>query len=133
MALKFNIASIAVLVLITISADPAHCGGGGDGGHKTVKIEVPYKIHTIHHHHTEKFPVYKKIEVPVIKEVKVPYPVHVPVKVPYPVVVKPHVVTVPVHHYPVHSETHQHHESHHESHGEGGHEEGGHGGHEGGW
>lgn len=49
---------------------------------KTIKIEVPYKIHTIHHHHTEKFPVYKKIEVPVIKEVKVPYPVHVPIKVP---------------------------------------------------
>lgn len=21
---------------------------------KTIKIEVPYKIHTIHHHHTEK-------------------------------------------------------------------------------
>lgn len=49
---------------------------------KVIKIEVPFKVHTIHHHHTEKFPVYKKIEVPVIKEVKVPYPVHVPVKVP---------------------------------------------------
>jgi hypothetical protein len=46
--------------------------------HQTVKIEVPYKIHTVHHHHTEKFPVYKKIEVPVVKEIKVPYPVHVP-------------------------------------------------------
>lgn len=29
-------------------------------------------------------------------------------KVPYPVVVKPHVVTVPVHHTPVHTEEHQH-------------------------
>lgn len=76
---------------------------------KTIKIEVPYKIHTIHHHHTEKVPIVKKIEIPVIKgessevdlklthnlisyksqtfsfhppraEVKVPYPVHVPVK-----------------------------------------------------
>lgn len=73
-----------------------------------VKIEVPYHVHTVHHHHIEKYPVYKKIEVPVIKEVRVPFPVHVPVKVPYPVVVKPHVVTVPVHHYPVHTQEHQH-------------------------
>lgn len=112
--------------------------GGGGGGHKTIKIEVPYKIHTVHHHHTEKFPVYKKIEVPVIKEVKVPYPVHVPIKVPYPVVVKPHVVTVPVHHQPIHTEEHQHHhESHgsHDSHGDGGEGgfEGGEGGQSGGW
>jgi hypothetical protein len=41
---------------------------------KTIKIEVPYKIHTVHHHHTEKVPVIKKIEIPVLKEVKVPYP-----------------------------------------------------------
>lgn len=47
-----------------------------------VKISVPYHVHTIHHHHVEKYPVYKKIEVPVIKEIKVPYPVHYPVKVP---------------------------------------------------
>lgn len=95
----------------------------------------------MHHHHTEKYPVYKKVEVPVVKEVKVPFPVHVPgnflilffnnsvfyllcysinvVKVPYPVVIKPHIVTVPVHHNPVHTEEHQHHESHHhESHHE---------------
>lgn len=31
-----------------------------------------------------------------------------PVKVPYPFVVKPHVVSVPVHHYPVHTQEHQH-------------------------
>lgn len=55
---------------------------------KVVKIEVPYKIHTVHHHHTETYPVIKKIEIPTIKEVKVPYPVHYPVKVPYPVIVK---------------------------------------------
>lgn len=39
---------------------------------------------------------------------------------PYPVVIKPHVVTVPVHHHPVHTEEHQHHvsnsHSHHEEH-----------------
>jgi hypothetical protein len=34
----------------------------------------------VHHHHVEKYPVYKKIEVPVVKEVKVPFTVHVPVK-----------------------------------------------------
>jgi hypothetical protein len=84
----FQIASIAFLVLIALSVEQASAGGGGGGGHKTVKIEIPYKIHTVHHHHTEKFPVYKKVEVPVIKEIKVPYPVHYPVKVPYPVVVK---------------------------------------------
>lgn len=54
---------------------------------KHIKINVPYRVHTIHHHHVEKVPVYKKIEIPVVKEVKVPFPVHVPVKIPYPVVV----------------------------------------------
>lgn len=101
-----------------------------------VKVSVPYHIHTVHHHHVEKFPVYKKIEVPVVREVKVPFPVHVPVKVPYPVVVKPHVVTVPVHHYPVHTSEHQHGGSSGLSGGYGGHSgggsEGGYGGHSGG-
>jgi hypothetical protein len=63
--------SIALLVLVTLLVDEIAAGGGGGGGHKTVKIEIPYKIHTVHHHHTEKFPVYKKVEVPVVKEVKV--------------------------------------------------------------
>lgn len=76
---------------------------------KHIKITVPYHVHTVHHHHVEKYPVYKKIEVPVVKEVKglqkidnkivefklislfsfhflqfliVPFPVHYPVKVP---------------------------------------------------
>jgi hypothetical protein len=56
-------------------------GGGGDDGHKSINVDIPYKIHTVHHHHVQKFPVYKKIEVPVIKEIKVPFPVHFPVKV----------------------------------------------------
>lgn len=113
-----QIASIAFLVLVTISVVAA----GDHGGHKSVEVGIPYKIHTVHHHHVEKFPVYKKVEVPVIKEIKVPYPVHVPIKVPYPVVVKPHIVTVPVHHYPVHTSEHQH------EHHDGGHgDEGNHG------
>lgn len=70
------------MVLITLSAEDVLGGGGGGHSSHYVKIEVPYKIHTVHHHHTEKFPVIKKIEVPVIKEIKVPYPVHVPIKVP---------------------------------------------------
>lgn len=71
-----------------------------------LKIDVPYHIRTVHHHHIQKYPVYKKVAVPVYKEVKVPYPVHYPVKVPYPVIVKPYVVTVPVHHNPIHNEQH---------------------------
>lgn len=42
----FQLASIALLVLITLSVDHVAAGGGGGGGHKTVKIEIPYKIHT---------------------------------------------------------------------------------------
>lgn len=76
---------------------------------KHIRIKVPYHVHTVHHHHIKKYPVYKKIEVPVYKEVKgekivtqkiikniffnyeimsaffptlVPFPVHVPIKVP---------------------------------------------------
>lgn len=37
---------------------------------KHIKIKVPYHVHTVHHHHVKKYPVYKKIEVPVYKEVK---------------------------------------------------------------
>ncbi|CAG9807904.1 unnamed protein product [Chironomus riparius] len=118
MAITINIIlMVSFTIMIALNTELVSCGGGGTH-HQTVKIEVPYKIHTVHHHHTEKYPVYKKVEVPVVKEVKVPYPVHVPVKVPYPVVIKPHVVTVPVHHQPIHTEEHKHHESHshHEEH-----------------
>lgn len=57
-----------------------------------VIVHVPYKVHTVHHHHTEKvhvpvhiikhvpvikhIPIYKEVHVPVIKEVHVP--IHVP-------------------------------------------------------
>ncbi|XP_034941964.1 uncharacterized protein [Chelonus insularis] len=76
--------------------------------HKHVVIHVPYKVHTVHHHHV------KKVPYPVhhVEKVHVPVPVHhvekVHVPVPYPVVEKVHVpviekVHVPV---PVHEEKH---------------------------
>ena len=65
----------------------------------------------IHHHHIQKYPVYKKIEVPVIKKIRVPFYVKYPVKVPYPVIIKPHIVEIPIHKYPVHSSEHKHHEN----------------------
>lgn len=86
-------------------------------------IHVPYKVHTIHHHHVQKVPVIKQVvkEVPVeklvikevVKEIPVEKVVHVPVEkiVHVPVVKEVH---VPVH---VHHEEHGHHGGH------GGHEE----------
>lgn len=85
---------------------------------------MPHRIHTIHHHHIQKYTVVKKIEVPVIKEVKVPYKVYVIQKVPYKYYVKPLVVKVPVEYYHIKSEEHQH-DKHEGGHGGDG---GGHGG-----
>ena len=85
--------------------------------HKTIEVGVPYKIHTVRtHHHIQKYPVYKKIEIPVIKKIRVPFYVKFPVKVPYPVIIKPHIVQIPIHKYPVHSSEHKHHE-HNKGHG----------------
>lgn len=80
------------------------------------KIHVPYKVHTVHHHHVEKVPIYKEIikEVPkeiikeVIKEVPVVKEVHVPVikEVHVPVYKEVH---VPVH---VHHKEAEHHHDH---------------------
>ncbi|KAJ6642387.1 hypothetical protein Bhyg_07335 [Pseudolycoriella hygida] len=56
--------------------------------HQHVVVHVPYNIHTIHHHHVEKIPIYKPVpiikHIPVYKEVHVPIvkEVHVPVHVP---------------------------------------------------
>jgi hypothetical protein len=102
-----QILSLALFALSTISIGNV----AADDHHSE-----PVRIHTIHHHHVKKYPVYKKIEVPVIKETKVPFTVHVPIKSPYPVVIKPYIVKVPVHHYPVHTSEHQHHDDHHDSH-----------------
>lgn len=73
-------------------------------------IHVPYKVHTIHHHHVKKVPVYKEIvkEVPVVKEVVKEVPVVKEVHVP---VIKE--VHVPVYK-EVHVPVHVHHEEHHD-------------------
>lgn len=66
----------------------------------------PEHIHTVHHYHVKKFDVIKKIEVPVIKEIKVPYYVYVPIKYPYTYTVKPYVVNVPIEYYDTHTDEH---------------------------
>lgn len=73
------------------------------------KHEEPKRIHTIHHHHIQKYTVIKKIEVPVIKEVKVPYKVYVFEKVPYKYYVKPLIVKVPIEYYNTKTEEHEDH------------------------
>ncbi|CAG9799290.1 unnamed protein product [Chironomus riparius] len=65
-------------------------------------------IHTIHHHHVQKYEVIKKVEVPIIKEVKVPYYVYVPIKYPYTYTVKPFIVKVPIEYYNTQSDEHGH-------------------------
>ncbi|XP_013115367.1 uncharacterized protein LOC106092953 isoform X1 [Stomoxys calcitrans] len=94
------------------------CGspGGFFGKHEHHTIHVPYKVHTVHHHHVQKVPVIKEVvkEVPVeklvikqvVKEVPVEKIVHVPVE--------------KVVHVPVHVPIHVHHESHGHGHGHGG-------------
>ncbi|KAH0535622.1 hypothetical protein KQX54_017730 [Cotesia glomerata] len=79
--------------------------------HKHVVIHVPYKVHTVHHHHVKKvpYPVHhvEKVHVPVHHVEKV----HVPV--PYPVVKKEYVPVIEKVHVPVHiPEHHEHHEHH---------------------
>ncbi|XP_045778086.1 uncharacterized protein LOC123875989 [Maniola jurtina] len=90
------------LCLASPIADPEPFGLGG--GHKThVKILIPQEVHTVHHHHVEKVPVFH--EVPVIKTVpvyhEVPVVKHVPIvkTVPVPIVNTVHVekpVFIPV-------------------------------------
>lgn len=56
----------------------------------------------------------KKIEVPVIKEVRVPYKVYEIIKVPYNYYVKPLIVKVPIDYYHTKEEQHEHEMKHHE-------------------
>jgi len=88
-ALKLTVVLLAFYLSIASCAPWGH--GGGHGGGKHVVIHVPYKVHTVHHHHVEKIPIYK--HVPVIKHVPVYKTVHVPVikHVPVPVHVPVHV------------------------------------------
>ncbi|KAJ0184010.1 hypothetical protein K1T71_000433 [Dendrolimus kikuchii] len=65
-------AKIALVSLVVAVVFAAPTPGGG-GHHKHVTIHVPYKVHTVHHHHVSKVPVPVHVvkEVPVIKEIKV--------------------------------------------------------------
>ncbi|XP_045784293.1 uncharacterized protein LOC123880296 [Maniola jurtina] len=97
-----NLALVAIMVAAVVAIPTP-----GGHGHKKVIIHVPYKVHTIHHHHVSKVPY--PVHVPVVKEVQVikevPVVKHVPVPViqhvPFPVYKKEVVekqVFVPVHH-----------------------------------
>lgn len=61
-----------------------------------IHYEEPQHIHTVHHHHIQKYTVIKKVPYEVIKEIKVPYKVYVFEKVPYKYYVKPLIVKVPI-------------------------------------
>lgn len=90
-----------------------------ESGESHTEEHMPQRIHTIHHHHIQKQTIIKKIEVPVIKEIKVPYYVYEPFKVPYHYMVKPYIVKVPIEYY----KEEKHEDVHHgddEGHGEGG-------------
>ncbi|XP_067632031.1 polyadenylate-binding protein 1-B [Eurosta solidaginis] len=84
-ALKVFVIFSTLLALAYCAPNPSFFGGGGKHEHHT--IHVPYKVHTIHHHHIKKVPVevVKEVikEVPVIKEVHVPVlkEVHIPVHI----------------------------------------------------
>ncbi|XP_063838053.1 uncharacterized protein LOC135087145 [Ostrinia nubilalis] len=106
-----KLALVAVLVAVVVASPTP----GGGGHHKHVTIHVPYKVHTIHHHHVSK--VHVPVHVPVVKEVQVikevpvvkHVPVHVVKHVPVPVIKKVEVekkVYVPVHTHHEHVEEH---------------------------
>lgn len=67
-------------------------------------IHVPYKVHTVHHHHVQ------KVAVPVVKHVPVYKEVHVPIYKEVPVHHVHHEEIVPLH---VHED---HHDYHHDFH-----------------
>ncbi|KAH8261527.1 hypothetical protein KR044_010582, partial [Drosophila immigrans] len=74
------------------------------GKHEHHTIHVPYKVHTVHHHHVQ------KVAVPVVKHVPVYKEVHVPIYKEVPVHHVHHEEILPVH---VHED---HHDYHHDFH-----------------
>lgn len=118
----------------TVCCDTDYKSYVSTGEHEPTK-----HIHTVHHHHIQKQTFIKKIEVPVIKEVKVPFYIYEAFKAPYPYFVHPYIVKVPIeyHDEEKHEDVHHPAPEMHEEHGEdSGHEEegeeGAHGGEHGG-
>ncbi|KAF9797258.1 hypothetical protein SFRURICE_006240 [Spodoptera frugiperda] len=103
---RTNRALISLLVAVVVASPTP----GGGGHHKHVTIHVPYKVHTIHHHHVSKVhvPVHVPVvkEVPVIKEVPIIQHVPVPVYKHIPVPVVKHVEVEKKVYLPVHQESH---------------------------
>lgn len=75
----------------------------------------PKHIHTVHHHHIQKYQVVEKIEVPKVKEIKVPFKVYHWEKVPYKYYVSPLIVKVPISYY--HTKTEEFDKHHSAKHG----------------
>uniref|UniRef100_A0A1B0AFW0 Uncharacterized protein n=1 Tax=Glossina pallidipes TaxID=7398 RepID=A0A1B0AFW0_GLOPL len=100
-----------VILAVVIAVSYASPKPGYYGKHEHHTIHVPYNIHTIHHHHVQKVPVYKHIikEVPVIKQVVKEVPVVKEIVKEVPVVKEVHVPIIKEVHVPVH---HVHHEDH---------------------
>ncbi|KAL9915557.1 uncharacterized protein LOC119637034 isoform X2 [Glossina fuscipes] len=106
--ISFKVLVILAVVIAVAYASPKP---GYYGKHEHHTIHVPYNIHTIHHHHVQKVPVYKHIikEVPVIKQVVKEVPVVKEIVKEVPVVKEVHVPIIKEVHVPVH---HVHHEDH---------------------
>lgn len=117
---KIFIIQCAILIIIAFSST-VQCGEEEEQHdehqhhHHMEEHHMPKHIHTVHHHHTVKETIIKKVQVPVIKEVKVPYYVYEPIKVPYAYYVKPYIVKVPIEYYKEekHEHIHPKEESHH--------------------
>ncbi|EDW85700.1 polyadenylate-binding protein 1-B [Drosophila tropicalis] len=86
------------------------------GKHEHHTIHVPYKVHTVHHHHVQKVhvPVVKHVPVPIYKEVPVHHVHHEEIPVP---VHHVHHEEIPVHH--VYEDHHDFHKGWSHGHGHG--------------
>ncbi|KAK9880889.1 hypothetical protein WA026_013216 [Henosepilachna vigintioctopunctata] len=64
-SMKVIFAFLAVVLALATAAP-----SWGHKSHEHVVIHVPYKVHTVHHHHV------KKIHIPVVKKVIIEEPHH---------------------------------------------------------